>query len=67
MANGIESSHGAVRSAQGEDRPAYQPAAPWTGNEFGFAKATEATGWADPTSAWGRCWKLRRFRAVDRD
>ncbi len=42
---------GAVESAQGEDRSSYQDVVPWTADDFGFTKATEATGWTDPTFA----------------
>jgi lysozyme len=35
----------------GEDRSSYQAVASWGGNFFGFAKATEGTGWSDPTFA----------------
>jgi GH25 family lysozyme M1 (1,4-beta-N-acetylmuramidase) len=41
-----------VQSAQGEDRSDYQAVGPWTPvNKFGFAKATEAVSWIDPTFA----------------
>lgn len=40
-----------VHSAQGEDRSSYQNVLPWTSDSFGFAKATEGTGWEDPTFA----------------
>lgn len=40
-----------VHSAQGEDRSSFQQIQPWTANSFGFAKATEATDWKDPTFA----------------
>jgi GH25 family lysozyme M1 (1,4-beta-N-acetylmuramidase) len=40
---------GAVQSAQGEDRSIYQRILPWFEDDFGFAKATEATDWRDPT------------------
>jgi len=41
----------AVQSAQGEDRSSYQNVVPWNADDFGFTKATEATGWSDPTFA----------------
>jgi GH25 family lysozyme M1 (1,4-beta-N-acetylmuramidase) len=37
--------------AEGEDRSSFQPAGPWAGNFFGFAKATEGANWIDPTFA----------------
>lgn len=40
-----------IVSAQGEDRSDYQPAGPWTGLDFGIAKATEGTGWTGTTFA----------------
>lgn len=40
-----------VHSAEGEDRSSYQDVLPWTGDEFGFVKATETTDWRDPTFA----------------
>ena len=36
-------------SAQGEDRSDFQAVTPWTGLDFGFAKATEGLGWAGKT------------------
>lgn len=41
----------AMQSAQGEDRSSFQEVQPWTADSFGFAKATEGTGWTDPTFA----------------
>lgn len=41
----------AVHSAQGEDRSSYQAISSWAADSFGFAKATEATDWTDPTFA----------------
>jgi lysozyme len=38
-------------SAQGQDRSSFQYVSNWDGLDFGFAKATEGTGWADPTFA----------------
>jgi GH25 family lysozyme M1 (1,4-beta-N-acetylmuramidase) len=38
-----------VHSAQGEDRSSFQEVQPWAADSFGFAKATEGTGWTDPT------------------
>jgi GH25 family lysozyme M1 (1,4-beta-N-acetylmuramidase) len=35
--------------AVGEDRSDFQPVESWDGDSFGFAKATEGTGWTDPT------------------
>jgi GH25 family lysozyme M1 (1,4-beta-N-acetylmuramidase) len=40
-----------VHRAQGEDRSSYQQIGPWSASSFGFAKATEGTGWTDPTFA----------------
>jgi Glycosyl hydrolases family 25 len=40
---------GAAPSAQGEDRSIYQKILPWFEDDFGFAKATGATDWRDPT------------------
>ncbi len=40
-----------VQSAQGEDRSDYQAVGPWTGDSFGFAKATEGLGWIGQTFA----------------
>jgi GH25 family lysozyme M1 (1,4-beta-N-acetylmuramidase) len=56
----------AVQSAQGEDRSSYQEILPWTEDSFGFAKATEATGWIDPTFAanWARLWEERKPRGA---
>lgn len=52
-------------SAQGEDRSAYQPVISWTGLSFGFAKATEGTGWTDP--AFAANWAvMRRQRNIIR-
>jgi GH25 family lysozyme M1 (1,4-beta-N-acetylmuramidase) len=49
----------AVQSAQGEDRSSHQPISPWTAaNKFGFAKATEALDWTDPT--FGANWQALR-------
>jgi lysozyme len=38
-------------SAQGQDRSSFQRVTGWGGLDFGFAKATEGTGWADPNFA----------------
>lgn len=38
-----------VVSAQGQDRSSYQPVASWGSLAFGICKATEGTGWTDPT------------------
>lgn len=35
--------------AAGEDRSDYQAVTSWSANAFGFAKATEAANWTDPT------------------
>jgi GH25 family lysozyme M1 (1,4-beta-N-acetylmuramidase) len=45
-----------VHSAEGEDRSSWQNVVPWTADDFGITKATEATGWVDPTFAanWAR-------------
>jgi GH25 family lysozyme M1 (1,4-beta-N-acetylmuramidase) len=40
-----------VHSAEGEDRSSFQQVVPWTADDFGFVKATEATGWVDPKFA----------------
>lgn len=40
-----------MSSAEGEDRSSFQPVEGWAGLSFGFAKATEATNWLDPTFA----------------
>lgn len=40
-----------MSNAVGEDRSSFQPVGSWGGNAFAFAKATEGTGWSDPTFA----------------
>lgn len=40
-----------VHSAQGEDRSGYQAVVSWRGNQFGYTKATEGTGFVDVTFA----------------
>jgi lysozyme len=40
-----------MSNAVGEDRSSFQDVAGWGGDSFAFAKATEGTGWSDPTFA----------------
>lgn len=40
-----------MTSAQGQDRSAYQDIYPWSGLNFGFAKATNGLGYTDPDFA----------------
>lgn len=40
-----------MSNAVGEDRSSFQAVQGWDGNAFAFAKATEGTGWSDPTFA----------------
>jgi GH25 family lysozyme M1 (1,4-beta-N-acetylmuramidase) len=51
-------------SAQGQDRSNWQGVGPWTGLGFGFCKATEATGYVDPTFASN--WANMRVEGVPR-
>lgn len=41
----------ASASPQGEDRSNFQPVSSWRGDDFGFCKATESTGFTDATFA----------------
>lgn len=40
-----------MSNAVGEDRSSFQQVGSWGGDMFAFAKATEGTGWSDPTFA----------------
>lgn len=40
-----------MSNAVGEDRSSFQKVSSWAGDAFAFAKATEGTGWSDPTFA----------------
>lgn len=40
-----------MSNAVGEDRSSFQRVGPWGADAFAFAKATEGTGWSDPTFA----------------
>jgi GH25 family lysozyme M1 (1,4-beta-N-acetylmuramidase) len=47
-----------MSNAAGEDRSSFQAVQGWGGDSFAFSKATEGTGWSDPTFA--RNWASAR-------
>lgn len=53
-----------IHSAQGQDRSNFQPVTPWTGNDFGFCKATEGTTFTDATFAAN--WRNLKLAGIPR-
>ena len=55
-----------MSNAVGEDRSSFQPVSSWGSDMFAFAKATEGTGWSDPTFAqnWANAAAERKVRGA---
>jgi GH25 family lysozyme M1 (1,4-beta-N-acetylmuramidase) len=65
-ADPVTDENAAAPRAQGQDRSSWQGIGPWAGVTFGFAKATEALSFADPTFGpnWENLHKERRLRGA---